>query len=325
VKRYWSPEVCSTVPDLVEARELKRQAVSGFYGKILQAFDGYSAQFAGASACLAEVDCLLSLLKAKDGMGSPMCKPVFVPSSADAPAILDVEELRHPCLVDSGAVSDYIPNDTQLGGEHAQMVVLTGPNMGGKSTLLRQTCIAVIMAQLGCWVPAKSMRLTAVDRIFTRIGANDNIVAGRSTFMVELKETASILNQATKDSLVILDELGRGTSTFDGYSIAHAVLSHLADKTGCRGLFATHYHMLTDDFAAHPAIAMKNMACVVDEGQRDVTFLWVPTTPRQMHSLAHNSLAYVPGAGGALDGWGVLLGRGGEGAALASWGAKRNA
>jgi DNA mismatch repair protein MSH6 len=124
--------------------------------------------------------------------------------------------------------------------------------MGGKSTLLRQTCIAVIMAQLGCYVPASKCRLTPFDRIFTRIGANDNILAGQSTFMVELSETSKILREATPRSLVILDELGRGTSTFDGYAIAYAVLHHLTSKVRCLGLFSTHYQMLTEEFKNNP-------------------------------------------------------------------------
>lgn len=129
--------------------------------------------------------------------------------------------------------------------------------MGGKSTLLRQTCVAIIMAQLGCYVPATSCRLTPCDQIFTRIGANDNIMAGQSTFMVELQETSKILREATPRSMVILDELGRGTSTFDGYAIAYAVLHHLATHVGCLSLFSTHYHTLCQEFENHPSI--KNM------------------------------------------------------------------
>lgn len=120
--------------------------------------------------------------------------------------------------------------------------------MGGKSTLLRQTCIAVILAQIGCFVPAQKCALTPVDRIFTRIGASDRILEGKSTFYVEMEETNSILKFATIRSLAILDELGRGTSTYDGYSIAHAVMTHLVTKVKCRTLFSTHYHMLLDQF-----------------------------------------------------------------------------
>ncbi|CAG8856861.1 22827_t:CDS:2, partial [Gigaspora margarita] len=126
------------------------------------------------------------------------------------------------------AAFDFIPNDTFLGGDQPNMILLTGPNMGGKSTLLRQNCVAIIMAQLGCYVPAKHCRMTPFDRIYTRIGANDNILAGQSTFMVELSETSKIIHEATPRSMVILDELGRGTSTFDGYAIAYSVLHYLA-------------------------------------------------------------------------------------------------
>jgi DNA mismatch repair protein MSH6 len=143
------------------------------------------------------------------------------------------------------------------------LVLLTGANMvyidrvssnfqAGKSTLLRQTCVAVIMAQVGCYVPAKSARLTPVDRIMSRLGANDNIFASASTFMVELAETKKIISEATPNSLVILDELGRGTSTYDGVAVAHAVLHHLASHVGCIGFFATHYRNLGEEFKLHP-------------------------------------------------------------------------
>lgn len=159
----------------------------------------------------------------------------------------------------------------------APCVLVTGPNMGGKSTLLRQACLSVILAQLGAYVPASRMTLTPVDRVFTRVGASDRILAGQSTFYVELAETSAILHQATTASLVILDELGRGTSTFDGNAIAYAVTRHLVDVVGCRTLFATHYHTLTDDFAVHAGVALGHMGCLVEEradGTSSVTFLY---------------------------------------------------
>ncbi|CAI5472492.1 unnamed protein product [Closterium sp. Yama58-4] len=148
-------------------------------------------------------------------------------------------------------------------GVHARTMLLTGPNMGGKSTLLRATCVAVIMAQMGCYAPCSSLVLSPADVIFTRLGASDRIISGESTFMVECREAAAVLRCATKDSLVILDELGRGTSTFDGYAIAHAVLNYLTSRLDCRLLFATHYHPLTSEFAGHPQIALRHMACQV--------------------------------------------------------------
>ncbi len=137
--------------------------------------------------------------------------------------------------------------------------------MGGKSTLLRQTCMAVILAQIGCYVPAESMTLTPVDRIFTRIGASDRILEGKSTFYVEMEETKNIIQFATNKSLAIVDELGRGTSTFDGYSIAHAVLKYLVNSINCRSLFSTHYHMLLDEFRDAPGIKLYHMSFKANE------------------------------------------------------------
>lgn len=188
-------------------------------------------------------------------------------------SFFDVKDLRHPCIQD-GQVSDFIPNDTALGVDDCTMILLTGPNMGGKSTLLRQTCIAVIMAQIGCYVPATSLTLTPCDRIFTRIGANDNILSGQSTFMVELQETCKILKEATTKSLVILDELGRGTSTYDGYSIAFSVLKYLVIDIGCLGLFSTHYGMLTKEFEGSDKVKLMFMSFFADQNKRDVTFLY---------------------------------------------------
>lgn len=149
--------------------------------------------------------------------------------------------------------------------------------MGGKSTLLRQTCIAVILAHVGCYIPASDCEMTVVDRIFTRIGANDNILAGQSTFMVELSETSKIMAQATSDSLVILDELGRGTSTFDGYGIAYSVLNYLSIKKQCMGLFSTHYGLLNYEYkklAPSPSVKVMHMDCVVDDVKKEVMFLY---------------------------------------------------
>jgi DNA mismatch repair protein MSH6 len=216
IVRYWSQGIRRKIGLLAQALEAKSGLMADMFHRTQAEFDVHSEKWSSAAGCLAHVDCLFSLLHAKDSMGEPMCKPTFVEREESGSAVFDVHEMRHPCLVESGAVEDYIPNDTVLGGSEPSAIVLTGPNMGGKSTLLRQNCVAVIMAQLGAWVPAGRFTMSPVDRIFTRIGANDNIMAGRSTFMVELRETANILAHATSDSLVILDELGRGTSTFDG-------------------------------------------------------------------------------------------------------------
>ena len=147
---------------------------------------------------------------------------------------------------DLAGVSDrFVPNDLYLNGTTHSVLVITGPNMGGKSTYLRQAALIVLMAQMGSFVPARSARLGLVDRIFTRIGASDNLARGRSTFMVEMTETAAILNTATPRSLILLDEVGRGTSTYDGLAIAWAAIEYIHANTRAKTLFATHYHELT--------------------------------------------------------------------------------
>ncbi|MCL2045448.1 MAG: DNA mismatch repair protein MutS [Oscillospiraceae bacterium] len=165
----------------------------------------------------------------------------------DLSSVIDIRDGRHPVVEAMQRDTLFVPNDTYLDGSDSRMAIITGPNMAGKSTYMRQTAIIVLMAQIGSFVPAKSARIGLVDRIFTRIGASDDLSAGKSTFMVEMTEVADILRNASKSSLLILDEIGRGTSTYDGMSVARAVLEHCADKKklGAKTLFATHYHELT--------------------------------------------------------------------------------
>ena len=171
-----------------------------------------------------------------------------------------------------------MPNDVLVAsrgaeecGAHGALLVITGPNMAGKSTVMRQAALVTLLAQMGSFVPARRARVGLVDRIFTRVGASDDLARGRSTFMVEMTETAAILHNATRRSLVILDEIGRGTSTFDGVSIAWAVAEHLHDVTGCRTLFATHYHELQDLARERPAV--RNLTVAVREVGDRVVFL----------------------------------------------------
>ncbi|KAJ5764532.1 DNA mismatch repair protein msh6 [Penicillium manginii] len=250
VKRYYYPELRSAIRKLQEAQETHGQIVKEVAGRFHARFDEHYA-------------------KASASLGQPSCRPVFVDEER---SVLEFEELRHPCLLSS--VEDFIPNDVQLGGNRANIDLLTGANAAGKSTLLRMTCVAVIMAQIGCYLPCQSARLTPVDRIMSRLGANDNIFAAQSTFFVELSETKKILSEATPRSLVILDELGRGTSSYDGVAVAQAVLHHIATHIGAMGFFATHYHSLATEFEGHPEITPKRMAIQVDEAERRVTFLY---------------------------------------------------
>ncbi|KAK4479162.1 hypothetical protein RD792_014673 [Penstemon davidsonii] len=220
------------------------------------------------------IDVLRSFAASTISSCGTMCRPVLLPHSKftnslneTACPILQMKGFWHPyALGDNGGLP--VPNDLHLGGDGRSHIpctlLLTGPNMGGKSTLLRATCLVVILAQLGCYVPCEMCTLSVVDIIFTRLGATDRIMTGESTFLIECTETATVLQNATQNSLVLLDELGRGTSTFDGYAIAYAVFRHLVEKVNCRLLFATHYHPLTKEFAAHPRVILQHMACSFD-------------------------------------------------------------
>ncbi len=187
---------------------------------------------------------------------------------------LVLEDARHPVVEKTAAAGRFVPNDVSLGaGEgRPRLWLVTGPNMAGKSTLMRTAAIAVLLAQMGSFVPARSARIGVVDRVLTRVGASDNLSRGESTFMVEMKETANVLRRATRRSLVVLDEIGRGTSTYDGLAIAWAVAEHLHDAVACRALFATHYHELTD-LAATRAPTCENWSVSAREHDGQVVFL----------------------------------------------------
>ena len=184
---------------------------------------------------------------------------------------LSITDGRHPVLDRLMSSDQFVPNDTHLGVDGTEIIVLTGPNMAGKSTYIRQVALLALMAQSGFFVPAKQMKLGIVDRVFSRVGASDALTQGQSTFMVEMVETANILNHATMKSLLILDEVGRGTSTFDGVSIAWAVVEYIAQKTRSRTLFATHYHELTRLATTFPSV--KNFNIAVKEWNDQILFL----------------------------------------------------
>lgn len=193
------------------------------------------------------------------------CRPQLCPEK-----IIEITEGRHPVL-DAALGNQFIPNDVALGTAHKDLAIITGPNMSGKSTYIRQTALLVLLAQTGSFIPAQQARLGLVDRIFTRVGASDELTRGQSTFMVEMTETANIVNNATERSLVILDEIGRGTSTYDGLALAWAVTEHLAAKVKCCTLFATHYHEITE--LADLLDNVTNLNVAVREWKDDVVFL----------------------------------------------------
>src|SRR5690606_14927730 len=211
---------------------------------------------------------------------------------------IDIEDGRHPVLETTMPAGEYVPNDATIDTEKDQVVILTGPNMAGKSSWLRQVALITLMAQIGSFVPASRASIGIVDRIFTRIGAQDDISTGQSTFMVEMLEMANILHHATPQSLVVLDEIGRGTSTYDGLAIARAIVEyvHNAPSLGCKTLFATHYHELTELADVLPRVTNYRMD-VLEDGER-VVFLRkvVPGNADKSYGIHVARLAGIPKA-----------------------------
>jgi len=268
-ERFTTPELREMESRVLGAHERAAALERELFEQARTALLEHGAAIRAAADAVAEADALQSLAEVarRDGWVRP---------TVDAGERLEIRAGRHPVvepmlLARSGEA--FVPNDAVLDPEDARILLLTGPNMSGKSTYLRQVALIALLAQVGSYVPAESARVGVVDRIFTRVGASDRLARGESTFMVEMRETAEILAQATRRSLVILDEIGRGTSTFDGLSIAWAVAEHLHDAPGlrCRTLFATHYHELVELAAARPQL--RNAHFEVREWGHDVVFL----------------------------------------------------
>ena len=275
-KRYYSDEVRALARRIAEAKEIHKVLQEDLKGQFCQKFDSkYGSTWSPTVHAISNIDCLIALTRTSESIGLPHCRPIFAHGDFKENGVIKFKELRHPCFnLGSSIVRDFIPNDIELGGDYPQLGLLTGANAAGKSTVLRMTCIAVILAQLGCYVPCKSAYLTPIDRIMTRLGANDNIMQGKSTFYVELSETKKILDLATKKSLLVVDELGRGGSSSDGFAIAEAVLHHVATHIQSLGFFATHYGTLGASFVTHPQVRPLKMSILVDEATRNVTFLY---------------------------------------------------
>jgi DNA mismatch repair protein MutS len=210
--------------------------------------------------------------------------------------VIDIRDGRHPVLEQGMTGERFVANDACLDHARQQLLLLTGPNMAGKSTFIRQVALIVLLAHTGCFVPAASARIGLTDRIFTRIGASDDLARGQSTFMVEMSETANILNHATIRSLVILDEIGRGTSTFDGLSLAWSIVEYLHNVLGAKTLFATHYHELTELAARLPRVQNFNVA--VREWNDQIVFLRkiTPGATDKSYGIQVARLAGVPRA-----------------------------
>ena len=271
VNKYRTREVEEMVKELEIALDIQKDGKARGMQLIFAKFDSKRSLWAAAAQTTAMLDALGSLAEASARPG--FSRPSILACPPHVKPCIRIVQGRHPCVEITHNGGQFIPNDLTLGHyegntgnaqDTERVLLLSGPNMGGKSTLLRQTCLISILAQIGCFVPAEECALTPVDRIFTRLGACDRILLGQSTFFVELAETASALRGATRRSLVIMDELGRGTSTFDGTAIASACVQHLVQQNQCLTLFATHYHSLLAEWQHEPSVRLGHMECYVE-------------------------------------------------------------
>ncbi len=266
VERYTTPELKEHEARILSAEERIEEMERSIYTDVLRQLSVFYAPLMTTATAVAKVDVLLCLAEVAAHQG-------YVRPMLEQGDNLEVMGGRHPVVEYTLDGDVFIPNDSLMEAEDgARILLLTGPNMAGKSTYLRQVALITLLAQIGSFVPARSARIGLVDRIFTRVGAEDDIASGKSTFMIEMEETATILHHATRHSLVILDEIGRGTSTYDGLAIARAVVEHLHTVTGARTLFATHYHELASMADELPHLRVYTMAISGDE-QGGIVFL----------------------------------------------------
>jgi DNA mismatch repair protein MutS len=263
-ERYITPELKEYEEKVLTADEKAQELEYNLFVELRTLAQANARRLRATAEVLAQIDTLAAL--AELARQRNYCRPQLVEKAETI-----IRDGRHPVLDILEPEGTFVPNDTCLGQEDGTIVLITGPNMAGKSTYIRQVALLTLMAQMGSFVPAREAIVGVADRIFARVGASDQLARGQSTFMVEMTETARILHNATRRSLVILDEIGRGTSTYDGVSLAWSIVEHLHDHIGCRTLFATHYHELTDLANALPGVANLNVA--VKEWEDNVVFL----------------------------------------------------
>ena len=264
-ERYITQELKDYEEKILGAEGRITEIEARIFAELVVWLQGSVAQAKQTANAIAEIDTLCSF--ARVAKENRYCRPVM--SETD---VIDIKDGRHPVIETRLPIGEpYIPNDVYLDSQNQQIIIITGPNMAGKSALLRQTALIVLMAQIGCYVPAREANIGVVDRIFTRVGASDNISQGESTFMVEMLESANILNNISGSSLVLLDEIGRGTSTYDGISIAWAMVEYLHSKPAARTMFATHYHELNEMENQFERIRNYNVS--VREVEKRVIFL----------------------------------------------------
>jgi DNA mismatch repair protein MutS len=262
-ERYYTPELKEMEHKILGADEKANNLEFELFMEVRKTVLEKSAEIQQSASAIAALDVLAGL--AELARHQNYCRPIVNDGNR-----IEIADGRHPVLEQTLIEERFVPNDSLLDGTENQILIITGPNMAGKSTYIRQVALLVVMAQVGSFIPAAKATIGLVDRIFTRIGATDDLSRGQSTFMVEMNETANILNNSTGKSLVVLDEIGRGTSTFDGLSIAWAVAEYL-HKVGAKTLFATHYHELTELAVMLPRV--KNYNVAVREWHDQVIFL----------------------------------------------------
>lgn len=288
-ERYITPELKEFEVKALSAREKTEELELAIYQDIKARIRPEIPDMQQTARALASLDCLLSLSRAaiKDRYIRPEIRPV-------SEGRISIKDGRHPMVEQALKREMFVPNDTELNHKDQEILIITGPNMAGKSTYMRQVAVLTIMAQVGSFIPARSASFSPVDRIFTRVGATDDIATGQSTFMVEMKEVSQILRGATKNSLILLDEIGRGTSTYDGMSIARAVVEYLDKHIHAYTLFATHYHELSD--MASKSHTIKNYTVTVKERGKDITFLRriVPGSADRSYGIHVARLAGLP-------------------------------
>jgi DNA mismatch repair protein MutS len=286
-ERYVTPEIKELEEQILNAESRQLALEAEHFARLRERVAAQAPRLATLASALAAADVLAGFADAAARLRYAR------PRVSAAGGAIDIRDGRHPVVEQLGR-EPFVPNDAALDAGSAQIVLLTGPNMGGKSTYLRQVALIVLMAQAGSFVPAESAEIGAVDRIFTRVGASDDLARGESTFMVEMIETANILRAATSESLVILDEVGRGTATFDGLSLAWAIVEHLHEHGRPKTLFATHYHELTELAALLPRVVNRTMA--VKEWQDRIVFLRrvVPGAADKSYGLQVARLAGIP-------------------------------
>ncbi|SCQ16607.1 DNA mismatch repair protein MSH6, putative [Plasmodium ovale] len=303
--RIQNEEIKSCVEMLDDIEQEKKDAIYPFFQKIFHLFYAHYEKYVSACRLIAELDCLQAFAHVVQNTSFPLTRPLLHPMNYDSGGgghsgdsvgsrngqwnghgstrmderssggpLLILENSIHPVV--ATLMPNFISNNIYMGCEQEgqSTLLLTGPNMGGKSTLLRQTAISVILAQIGAFVPCTYCELTVVDKIFTRLGSSDNLFEGKSTFLVELEDICNLLKQSTKYSLAILDELGRGTSSFDGTAIALSTLEEIANVIKCRCIFSTHYHLLVEEVKNNKSISNYHMSLSIDDKQEKIIFLY---------------------------------------------------